>query len=129
MEIRITPAPDNPLFLNNPKIAVILEPEARLGVFYEEGAAIPDRHFLIGLAQIALFGIEENDPDYVEFSDQTDLEILRNGKKIFSKPDLLIVQSVDGVVRVLAVGNASEAKKKARLLIKILTGHIRLDVP
>ncbi|MFH0960962.1 MAG: hypothetical protein V1897_19940 [Pseudomonadota bacterium] len=129
MKLRISPSPNNSLFESNPKIVLALEPESQLGVFYEENVAEPDRHFLIGLAQIALFAVEENDLERVEFTNEARLEIEKDHKKISLRPELIIVQSVDGTVDVLAIGNSSIARKNARLLIKTLTGRIRLDVP
>ncbi|MEI6134614.1 MAG: hypothetical protein WCP72_06550 [Desulfomonile sp.] len=129
MKLEITPSPINPLFQSNPKIVLVLEPEGQLGVFYEENMAQPDRHFLLGLAQIALFALEENDRDSVEFANHTDLGIEKGTQKVILNPDLIIVQLVDGTVGVLAIGNSSIARKNARLLIKTLTGRIRLDVP
>jgi hypothetical protein len=130
MKLEISPTPTSSIFLlSDPKVVLVLEPEDQLGVFYEENMAYPDRHFLIGLAQIALFAVEENDRESVEFVDHADLALEKEAKKVILKPDLVIVQSVNGATGVLAVGNSSKAKKNARLVIKNLTGRIRMDVP
>jgi hypothetical protein len=129
MKLLINPVPKTPLFAANPQLVLILEPEGQVDVFYQEGSAQPDRHFVLSLAQMALFAIEENDHECVEYFDQADVSLERHGKIQTLNPELLIARSEDSKFATLIIGDASRAGKSARQAVRSLTGRIRLDVP
>ncbi len=106
-----------------------MEPGGVLEVFYKEGMSYPDRHFLLSLAQMALFAIEENDCHYVDYLAKASVEVDKDGKITQLKPDLIIARSDCGEFAVLVIGDPSRAKKLAGQSVRGLTGRIRLDVP
>ncbi|MCL5124801.1 MAG: hypothetical protein M1511_09950 [Deltaproteobacteria bacterium] len=129
MKLIIKPSPRNRLFGENQQIVMSMEQEGRLEVFYKEGMASPDRHFLVSLAQMALFAIEENDSQFVDHLEQAEIEAHKEGNVIKLSAGLVIVQSTDGKFAALTVGDPLASRKLARNLVRSLTGRIRLDVP
>ena len=129
MKLVINPTPINRLFSRNQQIVMTMEPEGILEVFYKEGMSYPDRHFLISLAQMALFAIEENDGHYADYLEKAEVEVHKDGKITKLKPDLIIARSEGGEFAALVIGDPNRARKLARQSVRGLTGRIRLDVP
>ncbi len=129
MKLVIKPIPRNQLFSRNQQIVMALEPEGQVEVFYDEGMSYPDRHFLLSLAQMALFAIEEDDRQCVEHLEQAEVELEQAGTTTKLKPDLLIARSEDGKFVTLVIGDPARARKLAGQSVRNLTGRIRLDVP
>jgi len=129
MKLVINPTPINQLFTRNQQIVMAMEPEGILEVFYKEGMSYPDRHFLLSLAQMALFAIEENDGQYVDYLEKAEIEVHKDGKITKLKPELLIARSDGGEFAALVIGDPRRARKLAGQSVRGLTGRIRLDVP
>lgn len=129
MKLLVEPRPKNKLFELNPQIILGMEPDGRVEVFYQEGMSQPDRHFLISLAEMALFAVEEKDPLSVEFMSDADIAIEKNGTGLKLNLEYMIVRYESGGVVCLIIGDPERARKLARQAIRNLTGRIRLDVP
>ncbi|MGC8660236.1 MAG: hypothetical protein ACP5U1_14315 [Desulfomonilaceae bacterium] len=129
MKLIVKPPPANPLFEQNQQIAMTMEQDGRLEVFYKEGMASPDRHFLVSLAQMALFAIEENDIQFVSHLEEAEIEIHKEADVTKLSARLVIVQSCEGKFAALTVGDPAASRKLARQVVRSLTGRIRLDIP
>jgi hypothetical protein len=129
MKLFVDPLPGNNLFELNPQIVMGMEPDGQVGVFYQEGMSQPDRHFLVSLAEMALFAIEENDIQSLEFMNHAEIEIEKSGRIQKLNLALMVARFETGEFVCLILGDRGKARKLARQAIRSLTGRIRLDVP
>lgn len=129
MKLLVDPRPENNLFELNPQIVIGMEPDGQVEVFYQEGMSQPDRHFLVSLAEMALFAIEENDLQNLEFMGHADIEIEKTGRLQKLNLALMIARFETGGFVCLILGDPGRARRLARQAIRTLTGRIRLDVP
>ncbi|MGC8604611.1 MAG: hypothetical protein ACP5VS_13135 [Desulfomonilaceae bacterium] len=129
MKLIINPLPGNKLFTEDQQIIMSMEHDGKLEVFYKEGMSYPDRHFLLSLAQMAMFAIEEDDHQYLDHLEEAEIEVHKAEKITKLKSNLLIARSDDGKFAALIIGDSNKAKKMAGQSVRNLTGRIRLDVP
>lgn len=98
-------------------------------IHHEEGAPKPDRHYLLGLAQTALFLMEEMDPDCAAVVDSMHATIIRDGEHTHFSPEFVITVDKSGRIHVIGVGSPADARREARKALRYFTGGVRLDVP
>jgi len=110
-------------------VLITVSDEGILETHFDDRLPRPDRHFLLGIAQSALFAIEEKDPETVAFVETEEICIEHNGQTKHLQLGIAIAKARSGRVLVLASTDRQNAKRLARKAVRQLTGTLRLDIP
>jgi len=101
----------------------------RVEVYLRDGISKPDRHFLIGMVQLASVAVEETDKEFVSFIQDLPISLLRNGQETPIGNGLFIFKTEEGRISCISALDPKSSTKVVREALRQLTGTIRLDVP
>jgi hypothetical protein len=128
MKIYISPIPKLSLFSKPMELLIVFSRDAIPEILVEPGRPKPDRHLLLGLAQMSALAVEEDDQTIFEcLQDPISMRLSESQRQL--SPDIIVARNEDSEIGVLTAVDKVESRRIARELLRYMTGTIRLDVP
>jgi hypothetical protein len=128
MKIYISPTPRLNLFSKEMELVIAFCRESIPEILVEHGRPKPDRHLLLGLAQMSALAVEEGDQTIFEFLPVPISLRISDSQKEF-RPEILIARTENSEIGVLTAIDKVTSRRIARELLRYMTSTIRLDVP
>lgn len=129
MKIAIGKNESGPPLTGELELAIHAGQGERAEVFLGAGISKPDRHFVIGMVQLAAVAVEEKDPDFVSFIPDLSLSLLHDGQETPIGNGLFIFKTEEGRIGCVSALDPKSSTRVVREALRQLTGTIRLDVP
>ena len=129
MKLVIDPEPKLELFSQDLELVIHIVDGAIPEVYKPKNAPSPDRHLMVGLAQMAEMAVSERDPETFTLLETGVIKLINLDIETDLIPTFFIARSETGKLGILAFGDRSDARKRAREAVRYFTGTIRLDIP